>query len=135
MSPQPNQPMPLSGWIAENCPKAREAVIDYNLMWPQVYNGHLEKMWTLIEIEDYRRTNGDANALLGKLDLLLLKTRACAMPFCWALPPMRKFPVQFSAISFQMRRLISSGSMIFRTFLSSPAKVCVRNRKINGGQH
>jgi hypothetical protein len=64
----------VAGWIEENCPKARGAVIDYNLIWPPTYNGHLQNTWTLIEVEDYRRANGDAYALLDKTDLLLLKS-------------------------------------------------------------
>jgi len=63
----------VAWWIAANCPEAREAAIDYNLLWPTTYNGHLHKMWTLIEIEDYRRLNGDANTLINNIDLLLLK--------------------------------------------------------------
>jgi len=64
----------VSAWIAENCPKARQGVIDYNLLWPETYNGHLQKMWTLIEVEDFRRTAGDASSILDNIDLLLLKT-------------------------------------------------------------
>lgn len=64
----------VATWIATYCPKAREAVIDYNLIWPNTYDGYLQKMRTLIEVEDYRRLNGSAFGLLDNLDLLLLKT-------------------------------------------------------------
>jgi len=63
-----------SEWIARNCPQAREGVIDYNLIWPAAYDRQLKKMWTIIEVEDYRRAYQDATVLLDKIDLLLIKT-------------------------------------------------------------
>ena len=69
----------VSAWIAENCLKARDAVIDYNLIWPNIYNGHLQNMWTLIEVEDYRRAERQQRTtLLDESILLLPKNRTGA---------------------------------------------------------
>ncbi|MGE3622907.1 MAG: hypothetical protein AB7H77_03390 [Bdellovibrionales bacterium] len=64
----------VAKWISANCPKAREAVIDYNMLWPVFYNGHLNRMWTLIEVEDRRRAQADMNEMIDSVDLLLISS-------------------------------------------------------------